>query len=154
MAKKKNKLLNISQKLKFKKPSKHLSNIVYSKLSFKSTIGSFGSYAIQANKSGFMTRGQIEAVRIAFRRPIKRLRNAKVWVLVVVDKIVTKRSAETRMGKGKGAPNSQIALIEKGQLLYEIQGPVFSKMVDIFEKTRKKLPVPVTLIDFKNGKIH
>jgi len=147
---KKKKLINFPAKLKFKKPSKHLSNIVCSKLSFKNTLGVFGRYAIQATKSGVMTQNQIEAVRIALRRPIKHIKNAKVWTLVKVDRIITKRSAETRMGKGKGAPLFQVALIEKGQLLYEISGPVFFKMNLVFQKAYKKLPVTAALVDFRH----
>ena len=72
-------------------------------------------------------------------------------MLVKVDKIITKRSAETRMGKGKGAPSFQVALIEKGQLLYEVQGPTAFKMNTVFQKTFKKLPVPTMLINLQNG---
>jgi large subunit ribosomal protein L16 len=151
MAKKKNKLISFPSKLKYKKPSKHLSNVVCSKITFKSTVGVFGRYVVQASKSGFMTRGQIEAVRVALRRPIKHVKNAKVWVLIKVDRIITKRSPETRMGKGKGAPSFQIVLIEKGQLLYEIFGPTFFKINRVFLKAFKKLPVPSVLVDLYNG---
>jgi len=151
MAKKKNKLVNLPAKLKFKKPSKHLSNVRYGNILFKSTVPKFGRFALQAKQSGTMTRGQIEAMRISLRRPIKHIKKAKVWVLIKADKIITKRSAETRMGKGKGAPTSQLALIEKGQLLYEIQGPTLFKMKTIFLKTYKKLSIQSALVDLDNG---
>jgi len=116
-------------------------------------VPKFGRFALQAKQSGTMTRGQIEAMRISLRRPIKHIKKAKVWVLIKADKIITKRSAETRMGKGKGAPSSQLALIEKGQLLYEIQGPTLLKMKTIFLKTYKKLSIQSVLIDLDNGSL-
>jgi len=65
-------------------------------------------------------------------------KKAEVFVLIKPDQIVTKRSAETRMGRGKGSPVKKIVLIAKGQLLYEIRGPNYLQMVGLFNKTKKK----------------
>lgn len=149
MAKKK-KSLNLSTKLKFKKPSKRLSYLPTDYYSFKNTVPRFGAFAVQSIEYGIMTRNQIEALRVAFRRPIKKYGNARVWALLKPDRILTKRSAETRMGRGKGTPVSQVALVHKGQLLFEIQGPPVAVMRRVFEKSKKKLPVRSVLISI-NG---
>jgi len=145
MAKKKQQLA-ISNKVKFRKPSKSLSNAPEGHLTFKKTQPNFGRYLIQAAEGGLITKGQLEAVRVVIRRRLKVIKG-KVWVLLKPDRIVTKRALETRMGRGKGAPNRQIALIAKGQLLYEIFGPRAYVMSKVFKKAREKLSVVTTLID-------
>src|SRR5271154_6872888 len=129
MAKKKN--LQLSSKFWFKKPSKSLSNLVLGFSSFKNTRLLYGTFGIQANKAGFMEKGQIESIRIMLKRPIKKFLNSKVWVLIKPNRIVTKRANETRMGKGKGAPFKQVALVSKGQVIFEFTGPtaIFAKRV-------------------------
>jgi len=147
----KKKNLQISSKISFKKPSKSLSNLVYGALSFRNTRLLFGNFGIQADKAGFMERGQIEAARIMLKRPIKKLKNAKVWVLIKPNRIVTKRANETRMGKGKGAPFKQVALISKGQIVFEFIGPTLIFAKKIFKNAKNKFAFPVSLIVSKNG---
>jgi large subunit ribosomal protein L16 len=147
----KKKNLQISPKISFKKPSKSLSNLVYGALSFKNTRLLFGNFGIQADKAGFMERGQIEAARIMLKRPIKKLKNAKVWVLIKPNRIVTKRANETRMGKGKGSPFKQVALISKGQIVFEFIGPTLIFARKIFKNAKNKFAFPVSLIASKNG---
>ncbi|MBC8207633.1 MAG: 50S ribosomal protein L16 [Desulfobulbaceae bacterium] len=84
-----------------------------------STI-SFGEYALKAVEGGKLTAQQIEAARIAINRKIKR--GGKVWIRVFPDKPVTKKPAETRMGKGKGSPESWVAPVKPGRIIYELTG--------------------------------
>lgn len=81
---------------------------------------SFGDYALKATICGFMSAQQIEAARITINRTMKR--GGKVWIRVFPDKPLTSKPAETRMGKGKGAPESWVAKVKPGTILYEITG--------------------------------
>ena len=80
----------------------------------------FGEYGIQALEAGWVTARQIEAARIAITRRVKR--GGKVWIRVFPDKPVTKKPLETRMGKGKGAPEEWVAVVKPGRILYELEG--------------------------------
>src|SRR3978361_1269145 len=84
-----------------------------------STI-SFGEYALKAMDCGWITNRQIEAARIAMTRFIKR--GGKVWIRVFPDKPITKKPPETRMGKGKGAPEAWVAVVRPGKVLFEMEG--------------------------------
>ena len=84
-----------------------------------STIA-FGEYALKAMDCGWITARQIEAARIAMTRFIKR--GGKVWIRLFPDKPITKKPAETRMGKGKGAPEEWVAVIRPGKILFEMEG--------------------------------
>ena len=79
-----------------------------------------GEYGLQAVEAGLITGNQIEAARIAMTRYIKR--GGKVWIKVFPDKPITKKPAETRMGKGKGAPEYWVAVIKPGRVMFEIAG--------------------------------
>jgi len=81
---------------------------------------SFGDYGLQAVEAGWMKSRHIEAARVAITRKMKRL--GKVWIRVFPDKPITLKPAETRMGKGKGAPEYWVAVIKPGRILYEING--------------------------------
>ena len=143
-AKKKN--LNISQKIKFRKPSKSLSNLNYTSTFYKNNVLRFGEYGIQALKACFMHKGQIEACRVALRRLAKRSTGSRIWVRVKPSVIVTKRSLETRMGRGKGAPVGLVALISPGQILYEIKGVPNYRINWIYERMKKKIATPSCLV--------
>ena len=80
----------------------------------------FGDYALKAVGCGRMTAQQIEAARIAINRKVKR--GGRMWIRVFPDKPVTRKPAETRMGKGKGAPEYWVAVIRPGKILYELDG--------------------------------
>lgn len=80
----------------------------------------FGEYALKAMDCGWITARQIEAARIAMTRFIKR--GGKVWIRLFPDKPITKKPAETRMGKGKGAPEEWVAVIRPGKILFEMEG--------------------------------
>ncbi len=80
----------------------------------------FGDYGLQATSCGRLTARQIEAARVAMTRHVKR--GGKVWIRVFPDKPVTKKPAETRMGKGKGNPEEWVMVIRPGRILYEMEG--------------------------------
>ncbi|MCB9477347.1 MAG: 50S ribosomal protein L16 [Deltaproteobacteria bacterium] len=80
----------------------------------------FGSYGLQAMQDGYLTARQIEAARIAMTRSVKR--GGKIWIRIFPDKPLTKKPAETRMGKGKGSPEEWVAVIKPGRVLYEMDG--------------------------------
>ena len=80
----------------------------------------FGDYGLKATTCGWMTARQIEAGRIAITRHVKR--GGKVWIRVFPDKPITRKPAETRMGKGKGAPEEWVAVVRPGKVLYELEG--------------------------------
>ena len=81
---------------------------------------SFGEFGLKALSCGWITDRQIEAARIAMTRSIKR--GGKVWIRLFPDKPITKKPAETRMGKGKGAPEQWVAVIRPGKVLFEMEG--------------------------------
>ena len=80
----------------------------------------FGTFGLQALEPGWVTARQIEASRVALTRHIKR--GGKVWIRIFPDKPVTKKPAETRMGKGKGSPELWVAVVKPGRVLFEIEG--------------------------------
>ncbi len=81
---------------------------------------SFGEYGLKALEPGWVTNRQIEAARVAITRHAKR--GCKIWIRIFPDKPLTKKPAETRMGKGKGAPESWVAVVRPGRILYEMAG--------------------------------
>ena len=87
----------------------------------------FGDFGLQALEPGWVTARQIEAARIAIARSVKR--GGKIWIRVFPDKPITKKPLETRMGKGKGAPEEWVAVVRPGRVLFELEGvpPVLAK---------------------------
>src|SRR5947208_4408787 len=81
---------------------------------------SFGEYGLVSLEPGWLTARQIEAGRVAIQRHVKR--GGKLWIRVFPDKPITKKPAETRMGKGKGAPEGWVAVVKPGRVLYEMEG--------------------------------
>ena len=81
---------------------------------------SFGEYGIQALSPAYVTNRQIESARIAMTRHIKR--GGKVWIRIFPDKPITKKPAETRMGKGKGSPEGWVAVVKPGRVMFELEG--------------------------------
>jgi large subunit ribosomal protein L16 len=108
----------------------------------KATRGStvaFGEYALQASECGWITARQIEAARVAMTRHVKR--GGKIWIRIFPHKSVTKKPAETRMGKGKGAPEEWVAVIKPGVVLYEIEGVSKEIAKEAFNLASHKLPI-------------
>jgi large subunit ribosomal protein L16 len=81
---------------------------------------SFGTFGLKAMEPGWITNRQIEAARVALTRHIKR--GGKVWIRIFPDKPITKKPAETRMGKGKGSPEGWVAVVKPGRVLFELEG--------------------------------
>ena len=81
---------------------------------------SFGEYGLKAMEPGWISNRQIEAARIAITRHVKR--GCKVWIRIFPDKPLTKKPAETRMGKGKGSPETWVAVVKPGRIMYEMSG--------------------------------
>jgi len=98
----------------------------------------FGDYGLQALECGFMTANQIESARVAVTRHVKR--GGKIWIRVFPDKSVSKKPAETRMGKGKGAPEGWVAVVKPGRILYELEGVEGSVAAEAFRLAGHKLP--------------
>src|SRR5208283_3020122 len=102
-----------------------------------STI-SFGEYGLKAMECAWITDRQIEAARIAMTRSIKR--GGKVWIRLFPDKPITKKPAETRMGKGKGAPEQWVAVIRPGKILFEMEGVDITTAMAAMRLAAHKLP--------------
>ncbi len=109
---------------------------------------SFGDYALKATSCGYMSNQQIEAARITINRTMKR--GGKVWIRVFPDKPLTKKPAETRMGKGKGSPESWVAVIRPGLILYEISGVKEEVALKALKLAGAKLPFPTKVITKRN----
>jgi len=99
----------------------------------------FGEYALQALEPGRLTSRQIEAARVALTRRVKR--GGKIWIRMFPDKPVTKKPQETRMGKGKGAPEFWVAVVKPGRILFELEGVTAELARDALELARNKLPI-------------
>ena len=105
---------------------------------FRGSSLEFGDYGLQALECGHMSAQQIEAARIAVTRHVKR--GGKIWIRIFPDKPVGKKPAETRMGKGKGAPDGWVAVIKPGRILYEIEGVDENVAGEAFRLAGHKLP--------------
>jgi len=108
-----------------------------------STIN-FGDYALKALECGWITSRQIEAARVAMTRFVKR--GGKIWIRVFPDKPITKKPAETRMGKGKGAPDSWVAVVKPGKILYEMEGVPMEVAKEAMRLAAHKLPMRTKFI--------
>src|ERR687886_2202051 len=99
----------------------------------------FGDYGLKALACGWITDRQIEAARVAMTRSIKR--GGKVWIRLFPDKPITKNPAETRMGKGKGAPDHYVAVIKPGHVIFELAGVPQDMAKEAMRLASYKLPV-------------
>jgi large subunit ribosomal protein L16 len=108
-----------------------------------STI-SFGEYGLKAMSCGWITSRQIEAARIAMTRFIKR--GGKVWIRLFPDKPITKKPAETRMGKGKGAPEEWVAVIRPGKILFEMEGVAVDIAQQAMRLAAHKIPMKTKFV--------
>jgi len=104
----------------------------------------FGTYGLKAMESGWITSRQIEATRIAMTRHMKRL--GKVWIRVFPDKPVTKKPAETRMGKGKGSPEYWVAVVRPGRIMFELDGVSFELAKEALRLASHKLPIKTKFV--------
>ncbi|MBI4383605.1 MAG: 50S ribosomal protein L16 [Nitrospinae bacterium] len=104
----------------------------------------FGTYGLQAVNCGRITDRQIEAARIAMTRYVKR--GGKIWLRIFPDKPVSKKPAETRMGKGKGAPEFWVAVVKPGRVLYEMEGVPEKVAYEALRLASHKLPLGTRII--------
>lgn len=109
---------------------------------------SFGDYALKAVEGGKMSSAHIEAARVAINRKVKR--GGKMWIRVFPDKPVTKKPAETRMGKGKGSPEYWVAVIKPGKVLYELSGVPEELAMEALKLAGFKLPFATKVISRSN----
>ena len=105
----------------------------------------FGDFGLQAAECGYITSRQIEAARIAMTRYVKR--GGKMWIRIFPDKPVTKKPAEVRMGKGKGAPEGWVAVIKPGKVLYEMEGVSRDLALEAFRLAAHKLPLKTKFVE-------
>jgi len=110
----------------------------------KGSTLSFGKYGIKALEPCWMTARQIEAARVSMTRYIKR--GGKVWIRIFPDKPVTKKPAETRMGKGKGSPEYWVAVIRPGRILFELEGIPENIAKEAVRLAGSKLPIKTKFI--------
>ena len=105
---------------------------------------SFGDFGLKVLEAGWITDRQIEASRVAIMRFVKR--GGKLWIRVFPDKPVTKKPAETRMGKGKGAPEFWVAVVKPGRILFEMEGVSEADARRAFRLASDKLPLPTRFV--------
>ena len=99
----------------------------------------FGTYGLKAMEAGWITSRQIEAARITISRRVRKV--GRMWIRIFPDKSITKKPAETRMGKGKGAPEYWVAVVKPGRILFEIDGLNQEEADEAFRLCSHKLPI-------------
>ena len=104
----------------------------------------FGSFAIKSLEAGWITSRQLEAARIALTRAMKR--EGQVWIRIFPDKPITKKPAEVRMGKGKGAPEYWVAVVKPGTILFESTGISFQQAQESLRLAAQKLPIKTKFV--------
>src|SRR5215813_1572533 len=105
---------------------------------------SFGEYGLKALEPAWITGKQIEASRVAMTRFVKR--GGKIWIRIFPDKPITKKPAETRMGKGKGAPEQWVCVVRPGKILFEMEGVDKATAEEAMRLAAQKLPLPCKLV--------
>jgi large subunit ribosomal protein L16 len=105
----------------------------------------FGEFGLQAQECGFVTAKQIEAARVAMTRHVKR--GGRMWIRIFPDKPVTKKPAEVRMGKGKGAPEGWVAVVRPGRILYEMEGVSRELAKEALRLASHKLPIKTRFVE-------
>jgi large subunit ribosomal protein L16 len=109
----------------------------------------FGDYGLVALEPGWITDRQIEAARVAMTRHIRR--GGKVWINIFPDKPVTKKAAETRMGSGKGNPESWVAVVKPGRVMFELSGVTETVAREAIKRAAQKLPVRAKFVTRLGG---
>ncbi|MEE9524317.1 MAG: 50S ribosomal protein L16 [Thermodesulfovibrionales bacterium] len=128
------------KKVKFRKMQKGRMN----GKAYRGSSVSFGEFGLKAMEPGWITSRQIEAARIAITRHVKR--GGKVWIRIFPDKPITKKPAETRMGKGKGNPEYWVAVVKPGRILYEMSGVSEEVAKEAFRLAMYKLPIATRFV--------
>ena len=118
---------------------------------YRGSTLAFGDFGLKAIDRGWMSAREIEAARVALTRYLKR--GGKVWIRIFPDKPLTKKPAETRMGKGKGSPEMWVAVIQPGRILFEMEGVEASLAREAFRLASHKLSIPTVVVERK-GSVH
>ena len=105
----------------------------------------FGTYGLKAMEAGWITSRQIEAARITISRRVRKV--GRMWIRIFPDKSITKKPAETRMGKGKGAPEYWVAVVKPGRILFEIDGLNQEEADEAFRLCSHKLPIKTKAVN-------
>jgi large subunit ribosomal protein L16 len=113
-------------------------------LALRGSTLAFGEYGLKALEPGWVTNRQIEAARVALTRSLKR--GGKIWIRVFPDKPVTKKPAETRMGKGKGNPEEWVAVVKPGRILYEMEGVTEDVAREAFRTAGQKIGIATKFV--------
>jgi large subunit ribosomal protein L16 len=114
-------------------------------LAWRGSSLTFGEYGLQATGNGWVNAKEIEAARIAMTRYVKR--GGRIWIRVFPDKPITKKPAEVRMGKGKGAPEGWVAVVRPGRILYEMQGVPRELAIEAFRLAAHKLSIQTKFVE-------
>jgi len=128
------------KKVKFRKMMKGNMN----GKAYRGSSVSFGEFAMKAMEPGWITSRQIEAARVAITRHAKK--GCKVWIRIFPDKPITKKPAETRMGKGKGNPEYWVAVVSPGRILYEVSGVSEDIAKEAFKLASRKLSIATKFV--------
>ncbi len=110
---------------------------------------SFGEFGLKVLEPGWVTSAQIEAARIAMTRHVKR--GGKIWIRIFPDKPITKKPAETRMGKGKGAPEYWVSVVKPGRIIYEMAGVPEEVAREALRLAAHKLPLATRFVSREGG---
>jgi len=110
----------------------------------RGTTLAFGEYGLKALEPRWITARQIEACRITIVRYLRK--KGKVWIRIFPDKSISKHPAETRMGKGKGAPEYWVAVVKPGRILFEVEGLDLATAQEAFTRASHKLPIRTTFV--------
>jgi len=109
----------------------------------------FGEYGLKALESAWITANQIEACRLAIGRYLKK--GGKLWIRIFPDKPVSKKPAETRMGKGKGNVDHYVAVVKRGRIMFELAGVSEEDAREAFRLAAHKLPIKTRFVSYKEG---
>lgn len=114
-------------------------------MAYRGSKLNFGEFGLQATDCGYISGKQIEAARIAMTRHVKR--GGKIWIRIFPDKPITKKPAEVRMGKGKGAPEGWVAVIKPGRVLYEMSGVSKEMAMEALRLAAHKLSIKTRFVE-------
>ena len=128
------------QKVKYRKPQKGRTK----GMAIRGSYVSFGTFGLKALEPGWITSRQIEAARIVLSRSIKKV--GRVWIRIFPHKAITKKPAETRMGKGKGSPDSWVSIIKPGRILYEVDGLTEEQAQEAFRACSHKFSIKTKMV--------
>ncbi len=128
------------KRVKYRKP--HKGNL--KGMSNSGNYVCYGAYGLKALEPGWITNRQIEAGRISLSKRVRKV--GKLWIRIFPHKAITKKPAETRMGKGKGAPEDWVSVIKPGRIIYEIDGVNEEQAKEAFKACGHKLPVKTKLV--------